>query len=486
MANARHVATRRFDTTQQSRFAQFSGDRNPMHMDALAARRTQAGVPVVHGMHAVLWALEELVSHDVVTVPISRVKSTFSKLIYVGDSVDVQVTRQSDTELRAQLLVAGTVVTSFIVAYDPSAAQPASQVDFSGSPVPERTWPEQPLELALSELSNRSGTLQFAQPAAAAAELFPFLTRTIGGVTTSALACLSRLVGMTCPGLHSIYSSFDVNVRAGASREELIQYDVVTVDDRFRLVEQVVRGGGVDGTVQAFARVPPVGQPSILEVSALIRANEFTGHTALIIGGSRGLGEVCAKMIAAGGGVPIITYAVGAVEALAVRDEIRAWGGACEMMPYDVRLPAEPQLMALSAAPHSIYYFATAPIFTRKTALYSPTVYEAFHRFYVQGMYELCVALTSRHAQPLSVFYPSSIAVVERPAELTEYAMAKLAGETLCADMTRFMAGVQVIINRLPRILTDQTATVMPVEAARALDVMLPIVREVQRTIDNR
>ena len=49
---------RTFTADDQTRFAQVSGDYNPMHMDALQARRTQAGAPVVHGIHLLLWALK--------------------------------------------------------------------------------------------------------------------------------------------------------------------------------------------------------------------------------------------------------------------------------------------------------------------------------------------------------------------------------------------------------------------------------------------
>jgi acyl dehydratase len=37
------IARRSFSATDQIRFATASGDHNPMHMDVLQARRTQAG-----------------------------------------------------------------------------------------------------------------------------------------------------------------------------------------------------------------------------------------------------------------------------------------------------------------------------------------------------------------------------------------------------------------------------------------------------------
>jgi len=63
---------------------------------------------------------------------------------------------------------------------------------------------------------------------------------------------------------------------------------------------------------------------------------------------------------------------------------------------------------------------------------------------------------------------------------MTEYTMAKSAGEILCADLNAAMKPTHVTQFRLPRLLTDQTATIIAAETAQPIDVMLPIVREVQ------
>jgi hypothetical protein len=59
--------------------------------------------------------------------------------------------------------------------------------------------------------------------------------------------------------------------------------------------------------------------------------------------------------------------------------------------------------------------------------------------------------------------------------------MAKTSGEILAKYVNEFMSGIHVICRRLPRILTDQTATVGVASADNALDVMLPIVYDVQQ-----
>src|SRR5688572_29550477 len=68
-----------------------------------------------------------------------------------------------------------------------------------------------------------------------------------------------------------------------------------------------IAGGGLVGTVDSFARQPPVPQKSSREFVGLVEPGAFTGSTALVIGGSRGLGEVTAKLLAAGGAKVTIT-----------------------------------------------------------------------------------------------------------------------------------------------------------------------------------
>jgi nucleoside-diphosphate-sugar epimerase len=102
-----------------------------------------------------------------------------------------------------------------------------------------------------------------------------------------------------------------------------------------------------------------------------------------------------------------------------------------------------------------------------------------FLAVYVDGFWQLSQVLRTRQPK-ISLFYPSSVSVTERPRGMTEYTMAKAAGEVLCADMNVSQAPLRVIVRRLPRLPTDQTASNTVAEAALPLDTMLPIIREVQ------
>lgn len=105
-------------------------------------------------------------------------------------------------------------------------------------------------------------------------------------------------------------------------------------------------------------------------------------------------------------------------------------------------------------------------------------LFQEFLAFYVVGFYELCKELVRRFGGGLSIFYPSSVFVDTRPQNMTEYAMAKACGEVLCADMQGFEKLGGILVRRLPRLLTDQTATIIGSQFADPVDVMIPIVRE--------
>ena len=187
-----------------------------------------------------------------------------------------------------------------------------------------------------------------------------------------------------------------------------------------------------------------------------------------------------AKIVAAGGGLPVITYRDSRHEAERVAAEIRGAGGRCDILRYDALAPASEQLSQLGAV-DCAYYFATAKIFQRKSALYEPDKLRTFLSFYADGFFDLCTALVHDGAGKLAMFYPSTVAIDEGVSATAEYAMAKMAGEVLAKYLNEFMTNIQIISRRLPRILTDQTATVGVASADNALDVMLPIVYEVQQ-----
>jgi hypothetical protein len=296
------------------------------------------------------------------------------------------------------------------------------------------------------------------------------------------LLALTRLVGMECPGLRSIFQSFNAEFHPRPStigRAPKLAFQVSKFDERFGLATIEISGPTVLGSLQAFVRPAPQVQATMQTVRGLVVPSEFAGQHALIIGGSRGLGETSAKIVAAGGGVPIITYLNGADDAKRVADEVQACDAKCEVMRCDVRSPGEAldQVIAAGFSPSQVYYFATPKIGLKKRSGFSRSALNDYLDIYVDAFAALYREFRARWSNPVSVFYPSTVFVDEVSGQLDEYAAAKAAGETICRYIAERDPNFAIIVERLPRISTDQTLTLVGRPSADALPTLLPIVR---------
>jgi hypothetical protein len=467
------MLSRTFTLADQIRFAGVSGDRNPMHLDAVKARRTQAGVPVVHGIHLLLWALDVLARDEVARSPMLRLRANFKRFVAVNEMVALVLAKRTKASAQLEFVVAGLTVAQISLDFG-SPVRTTEPLSGDADPVSAM-----PCDLTLKQMEGLSGRLSFASPPDAVAAMFPAATGWLGPRRVAALAASSLLVGMVCPGLHSIYGDLAVEACDERDPGDGLGFRVVSTDPRFRLVCLAIEGGGLVGSIKAAARMPPTSQALSSELTGTVEPSEFAGSTALVVGGSRGLGEVTAKLLGAGGAEVVITYRVGSAEAEAVARDIRAAGGMCETLAYDAGLPAEAQLAGLGVAPTHGYYFATPTIFRAQSALFERARLDAFLDVYVDGFLRLAQALRARR-NDVSLFYPSSVYVGERPRGMIEYAMAKAAGETLCGEMNLAWAPLRVTVDRLPRLPTDQTASVMETVLPSPVACLLPVVREAQ------
>jgi NAD(P)-dependent dehydrogenase (short-subunit alcohol dehydrogenase family) len=469
------LASRRFTLVDQERFANVSGDRNPMHLDATLARRTRAAAPVVHGVHLLLWALDAFAANHPFSPRLRSFRARFNRFVYLEDSAVALLAHRGLDSARLEVCVAGAPMMLVAVQFGDPRPDPNDFVTCGELISPAAT----PLDLEFEQLSGRSGRLALAAPPEAVAAMFPAAAEWLGPRRIAALAASSNLVGMICPGRHSIFRGLSIEACAESYPQDVVAFRVTETDPRFRLVRQQIAGGGLTGSLECFAPAPPVSQPTMQSLAGLVGETEFAGAVALVVGGSRGLGELTSKLVASGGARVIITYQVGRADAERVAQEILEAGGGAEAMAYDARRPAEEQLAGLAIAPTHLYYFATPVISQRQSGIFVPGRFDDFNAVYVHGFWQLTLALRAR--QPgLSIFYPSSAFVSERPRNMTEYAMAKLAGEALCADMNLDLAPAHVTVSRLPPLPTDQTASIIALETASPVETLLPIVREVQ------
>jgi hypothetical protein len=474
------IGTRSFGIEDQQQFASISGDINPMHVDPVAARRLLTGRPVVHGIHVLLAGLE-LWDGDAGSTLVS-VTCQFDSPVNVGDVVRFSVLEKNQHQFEMVAAVDGLACARIGLTTRPSSVAPPKASDVRLTELSAHAFDvlHAPMDMQVEDHVGKTYTVP---PAAIPDGLFPRARALLGSCGLRATVSLSYFVGMVCPGLHSVFSSASFDVNTARLDGDTMAFSVVKFDARFGLA--VVRVAGcINGELRAFVRAKPKAQVAMEDMLPHIRPGEFSGTRALVIGGSSGLGEVTAKLVAAGGGQVDITYAAGDRDATQIAEQINARGPQiCRTWKLDLTTDSFDSMTIPWTALDAIYYYPTPRIFRKKSEVLERTVYLQFYHFYVDRFYELCSFLERTIVNGrVQVFLPSTVAIDERPKGLTEYAMAKAAAEILARDINRSFSHVTVTSTRLPRLDTDQTSTIMKVPSESNIDTLLPIIRSLQAT----
>lgn len=464
---------RRFAISFQEslRFAAASGDFNPLHVDPLAARRTQFGGTVVHGIHAMLRALEAIAGDRLIDAEPATLAATFNNPVRTGETV---CTRWSEDSGKIRIIAEAEGRHAFSIGLKLTANTGSAR---AGSPPAERPGLAVPKALEFPP-SGARGEVPLVVDPSLLRDLFPL----IGGYPVWWIADLlasTRLVGMECPGLHSIYSGFKLQrMTSAVARNPTLRYEVGELDDRFRKVSLRVNGAHFEGTLDTFFRPEPVRQPRLEEVVPAVQPGEFRSQRALVVGGSRGLGETVAKILIAGGADVTITYARGENEASAIVREAGSFGGTCRALRLDV---TDEQAVLGDGGYTDGYYFASPHIERNMTGRWNKAAYERFSNVYVHAFARLveATAETAQGREPMRWLYPSTAYLDTREPGFAEYCVAKAAGEEMAAHLARKHRAT-IRTPRLPRMQTDQTGALLGLRMEPAVPVLARAIRSLR------
>ncbi len=444
-----------FTHQDQLSFAELSGDFNPVHIDPLYARRTLFGKQIVHGINLLLKALDYAVETCTAGKSFNIINAQFLKPVKINENVVFSCNLAQDT-IQVEILQASTKAASFnILLAD-------FQVDLDIPNKSDESIECKAIDSDTAEYAN--GILRLYLNKHAAELLFPNLYRIAPLVQIAEILAATRLVGMNCPGKNSIFNGLDVHFNGSPSDSGELRWNVSTCSRRFSRLNIEIAGPTLRGRIDTFLRPEPLKQPDLKKLCKMVKPFEFAGQKALVIGGSRGLGEVTAKLLAAGGADVKITYFMGEMEANEIVKEISDWGQAAECFKFDVLTPG-----ACSTVLHNfrntttLYYFATPFIFDAVKGDFSAKLFQRFCNYYVSGFFNTVKILMENCQNLQYIFYPSSIAVEEYPSNMCEYAAAKSSGEFICNFLAKKFTNLIVYKPRISRMATDQTASLLPV-----------------------
>ena len=456
----------RFDMEGQLVFAALSGDWNPIHVDPIAARRFMFGQPVVHGVHTLLWLLDHWLA-GMPPLRITRLRADFRNPLRLGIEVIPSITISEPGKVLLEAAAAGVKVIRVEVEWGSG---------HETQTIPNAPPTREPVhDLPVRLITSATGSVPLHYDRAQATILFPHAATKLPPDQFACLLASTRIVGMRVPGLHSLLNGIELEAAAGES--PALAYAVEHFDARFSRVSINVRGAGFSGTLTASCRPAPTAQATYPDIARAVVPGEFAGQRALVIGGSRGLGEIAVKQLAAGGAQVHFSYHLGESDAKRVAAEITDGGGIAECFHLDVRGDlSNLDTICRNAPPTTLAFFSTPPIAGAPKGKFDAAIFHHLCQVYVDAFMNI-YSIAQAAGALASAMQPSSIAIDEVPFGMSEYAAAKAAADVMMTALKKAHPRIRFHSPRWGRMPTDLTATVTAVDVDDPLPIVLAALR---------
>jgi FkbH-like protein len=456
----------RFSTDEVSTFAAWSGDHNPLHVDAAAARRTAFGHPVVHGMLTTIRALAG--RNTVGADPLRRLDVEFRNAITPG--ADCTIERQpSTTGTVLSVVTGGTSAMTLRINPDgePSAVDLGwtTTVGASAHRVPSSG--QQPADLDIGDFQTTReiiGTYHTAPVPGLYLEggsLRPLHARV--------LALCSYVIGMETPGLRSLFTRLQLDFADDIEDRPTLLYRVRTVrlDPHFRLLDlrlEVVTPDGAfvaAGDLRSYVRfMPNAIDPVAVRRQLSSAARQLGGKVALITGGTRGLGAEITTALAMAGCDVYASFHSDRAAADELDRVLRDAGAAVTLLEGDAGdrswcASALSEILARHGQLDILVLNACAP---PSVLRFGPDSADAWNAYIAANLplaqVPLATCLPALAAAKGTVVGISSSFVADAPAGFGHYVALKQATESMIRTAVREVDGVAAMLARPPRLQT--------------------------------
>ena len=445
---------------RQLDFAKLSNDFNPIHVDSLYAWRSMFGKQLVHGIHQVLICLEDLAKNINEKIFISKISAKFEYPAGVNEIISIDNINFSETYSEYVIKnERGLTLTTIKVNYKKKSFNDVKfkRIDYSMSPL-------EPTNFAKENLVE---PLYYDKTFFK--ELFTYSSFYVSPVNLAVLLASTRIVGMKYPGLNSIYNAFTFEFNENANLSNSIHYSVSDKHITLNMLNIKLDDTFIHGQIKAFIRPVAPKYKTLKELNGLLPVNSFKNQRALIIGGTRGIGLQCLRLLATAGASTMFTYFKNSNEADKIVEEFANESINTNYLQVDVSNLSKESLETIKAFnPTSIYYFATPKILSNNSNL-DENLLQKFISYYVIGLDKILVNLKSE-IKPL-IFVPSTVYLDEKPTNLSEYIIAKSASEMFLKLLEK--KGYKIYNPRFPKVSTEQTMSLFKQKTVEPEEVLL-------------
>lgn len=295
-----------FDARIRDAFLAASHDRNPLHLDAAYATRTQFGRPIVYGICGVLAALAGWSAGR--NFALRQLRIRFERPLLYDTPYAVTFTEKGSD---AKIKIVSGATTHVSIAL---SAEWATAPEAAGSRKPSTFAPlAEPLSAPPSDAAYAAlaaSAFEFDADPEAVDHLLALAGFNHGQMPHAQILFLlwaSYFAGMQVPGRQALFAELTAAFDADTAFPGKI--GEIQFDDRFN---RIITTGSLSDTasfqIAAFVRPLPVNT-GLDEIRRLpLEPQAFADQVVIISGGTRGFGEALAKTIALQGGKIAANY----------------------------------------------------------------------------------------------------------------------------------------------------------------------------------
>ena len=426
-------------------YAEYTGDRNGLHVNDAYARHYLNGRRVCHGTLLTSLALSDL-PELCAGATVEELKVDFEGPVCIGDTIDAKVLRDAGNIhialqnqygarcLKLDLKIGGPAKGDLRVA---RAGEEGGQGRLA-----------HPTKKTFAELSpdvGRQGALAYSDAEAGIPQIAALQSGQPGLMRL--LARLTYAVGMVSPGAQSLFSGFRLNRAAGY--EPRFTYALVSARENLHLCSYKGRYLDFEFTYSAFVRTDH--EAYALDRTVAPMSDAYRGVRAIVIGGSGGIGARVAEEVVRSGGAALVTG----------RELGNETGPRLSVARLDVSDGLSVEAFAAQAdefAPTHLFYMASPRIFEKGNPGFSFPRLEKFLDVYVMGLTRLLSA--SRRLAGIPVFWPSTMLLDAQAGGNAEYLISKAVGERML-EMLADQRAMRVFMPRLGGFSTGQTSSLI-------------------------
>tara|TARA_Y100001970_G_scaffold286159_1_gene407658 strand:+ start:21283 stop:22716 length:1434 start_codon:yes stop_codon:yes gene_type:complete len=459
---------------EHNNFLLISRDYNNIHYKNKYAKLMGYNDRVVHGINTFLICLEYFLNQEKINFKfVDKINIFFNSPIIINDNINIKIIKLNQKylieaykdNLKSLTIIIKINKNSFNIKNKNIFLKKTYKI----SPINQN--PENlPTSIKFPLINSKNKLLK----------LFPLVCKNIGVNRAISISMLSTSVGMYWPGKYSLFYSAEINFHNNFFDEVIL--NKFNYDKRFSITDFKFRSYGINANIRSIFKGLKINQSPYKIIKKIVKKNEFKSQNALIIGGSRGLGEVTTKLILAGNGKVVSTYLNNKTYIKENFSDINN-KKSLKFLKYNIYHNIKFSKLNIN----TLYYFASPKIERVKSNEFDYEIFSEFNDFYLVEFYKIIKSFLIK-PKKIIVFYPSTTFINYPEEKFKEYIEAKKNGEKIAKILEKKYRkyGLKIIIKRLPPLLTDQNSEnwKLKIGKNKINEIMLLNIRKVQKELN--